>query len=103
MAREGGSHYRNPKFLSLHQKSMPCLHFRRVWILFLTLPLAGITACTSSKDNPDEIRQRTAEATETIRRDAKAAAEGAKEGMGPVKTININKEPREDLLSLPDL
>jgi DNA uptake protein ComE-like DNA-binding protein len=82
---------------------MPCLHFRRVWILLLTLPLAGSTACTSSKDNPDEIRQRTAEATETIRRDAKAVAEGVKEGMGREKTININKASREDLLSLPGL
>jgi DNA uptake protein ComE-like DNA-binding protein len=81
---------------------MPCLHFRRVWILVLALPLAGSTACTS-KDNPDEIRRRTAEATETMRRDAKAVAEGVKEGMGREKTININKASREDLLGLPGL
>ena len=35
--------------------------------------LAVLTAC--SKDNPDEIRQRTAEATATMKRDAKAVAE----------------------------
>jgi DNA uptake protein ComE-like DNA-binding protein len=62
--------------------------------------LVGITACTNNSDNPDEIRRRTAEATETVRRDAKAMAEGVKEGMGNGKTININKASREDLLTL---
>jgi competence protein ComEA len=86
---------------------MPFLTLRRAWILVLALPLSGITACTDNRDNrdnPDEIRRRTAEATETVRRDAKAMAEGVKEGMGrDNKAININKASREDLLTLPDL
>lgn len=69
----------------------------------LTLPLAGISACTNHNDNPDEIRRRTAEATETMRRDAKAVAEGVKEGMASGKTIDINRASREDLLGLPGL
>jgi DNA uptake protein ComE-like DNA-binding protein len=64
--------------------------------------VAGLTAC-NSKDNPDEIRQRTAEATATVRRDAKAVAEGVKEGMSRDKTLNINKASREDLLTLPGI
>ncbi len=36
-----------------------------------------------------------------MRRDAKAMAEGVKEGMSRDKTININKASREDLLTLP--
>jgi DNA uptake protein ComE-like DNA-binding protein len=60
------------------------------------------TGC-SVKDNPDEIRQRTAEATQTIKHDAKAIAEGVKEGIAGDKTININKSSREDLLTLPGL
>jgi DNA uptake protein ComE-like DNA-binding protein len=72
-------------------------------IIILALPLAGLTACTT-KDNPDEIRQRTAEATETVRRDAKAVAEGVKEGMGrDKKAVNINRASREDLLNLPGI
>lgn len=72
-------------------------------ILTLALPLVGLTACTT-KDNPDEIRQRTAEATETVRRDAKAMAEGVKEGMArDKKTVNINRASREDLLTLPGI
>jgi competence protein ComEA len=38
-----------------------------------------------------------------VRRDAKAVAEGVKEGMAREKTININKASREDLLTLPGL
>jgi DNA uptake protein ComE-like DNA-binding protein len=68
----------------------------------LAVVAAGMTAC-STKDNPDEIRQRTAAATETIKHDAKAIAEGVKEGMSRDKTININKASREDLLTLPGL
>jgi DNA uptake protein ComE-like DNA-binding protein len=93
---------------------MPLLAFRRVWILALVLPLVGITAC-SNKDNPDEIRRQTAEATETMRRDTKAVVEGVKEGMRSDKTsdktidktsdktIDINSASREDLLNLPGM
>ena len=64
--------------------------------------LLGSNACT--KNDPDEIRRRTAEATETVRRDTKAVAEGVKEGMGrDNKAIDINKASLEDLLSLPGL
>jgi DNA uptake protein ComE-like DNA-binding protein len=69
----------------------------------LALSFAAVTACTT-KDNPDEIRRQTAQATETMRRDTKAVVEGVKDGMGRDKrTVNINKASREDLLSLPGL
>ncbi|MGA9511900.1 MAG: hypothetical protein WBV55_24995, partial [Candidatus Sulfotelmatobacter sp.] len=69
----------------------------------LALALTTVVACTT-KDNPDEIRQRTAEATETMRRDTKAVVDGVKEGMGhDNKAININKASREDLLTLPGM
>ncbi|MGA2022561.1 MAG: helix-hairpin-helix domain-containing protein [Candidatus Sulfotelmatobacter sp.] len=71
----------------------------------LAFVLATVIACTTActtKDNPDEIRRRAAEATETMRRDTKAVVEGVKEGMGrDNKAININKASREDLVALP--
>jgi competence protein ComEA len=83
---------------------MKFLQPRILSILALAFLLAGITACNTKGDDPDEIRRRTAQATETVRRDAKAVAEGVKEGMGrDNKAININKASREDLLSLPGL
>ena len=82
---------------------MKLSRFGFIWMAALALPLASISAC-NTRDNPDEIRQRTAEATESMRRDAKAMAEGVKEGMSrDKKTININKASREDLLMLPDI
>src|SRR5580704_14406693 len=81
---------------------MPFLAYRHVWILALVLPLVGVTAC-SNKDNPDEIRRQTAEATETVRRDTKAVVEGVKEGMHSDKAVDVNTASREDLLSLPGM
>jgi competence protein ComEA len=75
---------------------------RSVCFAALGLLLTSTVAC-SKKDNPDEIRERTAEATQTMRRDAKAVAEGVKEGMSSDKTININHASREDLLNLPGI
>jgi len=76
---------------------------RHLPVAALAITLATFAACTT-KDNPDEIRQRTAEATETMRRDTKAVVEGVKEGMGSdKKAVNINKASREDLLTLPGL
>ncbi|MGA2922247.1 MAG: helix-hairpin-helix domain-containing protein [Candidatus Sulfotelmatobacter sp.] len=80
----------------------PTSLLRSVSVIALALIFASITACTT-KDNPDQIRQRTAEATETMRRDAKAIAEGVKEGMSSDKAININNATREDLLNLPGM
>src|SRR5271165_2168112 len=80
----------------------PCgLH--KISALLMAVLFVGLTAC-ASKDNPDEIRRRTAEATETMRRDTKAVVEGVKEGMQrDNKALNINKASREDLLSLPGI
>ena len=75
---------------------------KRLSIVAFAILLTGITAC-NTQENPDEIRRGTAEATETARRDAKAMAEGVKEGMAREKTININKASREDLMNLPGI
>lgn len=71
-------------------------------LLVLASLLCGTTACNNSS-SPDQIRQRTAEATETMRRDTKAVVEGVKEGMRSDKAVDINKASREQLLSLPGM
>jgi competence protein ComEA len=86
---------------------MRLLNLPSLSLIALTMLVASIVACTNTGDNPDQIRQRTAEATETMRRDTKAVVEGVKEGMSAdqteAKTVNINKASREDLLSLPGI
>jgi DNA uptake protein ComE-like DNA-binding protein len=80
------------------------VNLRSTSLVGLALLFAAVTACSNNnKDNPDEIRQRTAEATETLRRDTKAVVEGVKQGMSSDKAININNASREDLLNLPGM
>ena len=43
--------------------------------------LLFLAACTTPQ-NPDQIRERTANATATVKSDTKAIAEGIKEGLG---------------------
>ena len=94
---------RQPRARSTHPTRMNHSLRLPTGLTLLALALAVLAACTT-KDNPDEIRQRTAEATETMRRDTKAVVEGVKEGMGrDSKAVNINKASREDLLTLPGL
>jgi DNA uptake protein ComE-like DNA-binding protein len=82
---------------------MQLTHSRPAWLTVLGVLLAALGACTNYKDNPDEIRQRTAEATAAMRRDTQAVVDGVKEGMGRQGTVNINKVSREDLLVLPGI
>jgi DNA uptake protein ComE-like DNA-binding protein len=82
---------------------MQFLHFRPARVAILGLLLAALGACTNNRDNPDEIRRRTADATATMKRDTQAVVDGVKEGMGRQSAININKASREDLLTLPGI
>jgi DNA uptake protein ComE-like DNA-binding protein len=66
------------------------------------LMLAACVAC-SSNQSPDQLRQQTAEATETLKRDTKAVAEGVREGLSSKKTVDLNKASKDDLLSLPGI
>jgi hypothetical protein len=90
----------HPTFMHQRQRGP-----RSCFLPIAILAVAAFTACTNNNSgSPDQIRQRTAEATETVRQDAKAIAEGVKEGMASDhKAININNASREDLLTLPGL
>ena len=61
--------------------------------------LAACIACTNQ--NPDQIRQKTAEETAAVKRDTKAIAQGLKEGLSNKRSIDLNKASRQDLESLP--
>ena len=64
------------------------------------IALAFCIAC--SHENPDEIREKTARATETMKQDTKAVAEGVKEGLSRDKrVVDLNKASKDDLLTLP--
>jgi len=77
--------------------------------LFSTAILAGIivvvgtfSAC-SGKASPDQIREKTAEGTATLKQDTKAVAEGIKEGLSSKKSVDLNKASRAELSALPGI
>jgi len=64
--------------------------------------LISLTACPSN-DNPDQIRQKTAQETAALKRDSKAVAEGIKDGLTEKKTVDLNRASRDELASLPGM
>lgn len=62
-----------------------------------------LAGCTAHQRSPDEIREKTAQATSTAARDAKAVVQGVVEGVRQQRTININRSSAADLESLPGI
>jgi DNA uptake protein ComE-like DNA-binding protein len=73
----------------------------RAFFALVMLFLCFDVACTNQ--SPDQIRQKTAEETATIKRDTKAVAQGVKEGLSNKRTIDLNKASKDDLESLPGI
>jgi len=73
----------------------------RVFFAMVLLSLSLGAACTNQ--NPDQIRQKTAEETAAIKRDTKAVAQGVKEGLSNKKTVDLNKASKDALASLPGI
>lgn len=71
--------------------------------------ILGCCAACAPNQSPDQIRENTAKATETIKRDTKAVAQGVKEGLtkkdgdhAPAR-VDINRASKDDLSSLPGI
>lgn len=65
------------------------------------LTLVALSAC--SNESPDEIREKTARDTATLKRDTKAVAEGIKEGLMEKKSVDLNKASKDELAGLPGM
>jgi competence protein ComEA len=68
--------------------------------VFAIALLSGLTACTSNQ-NPQELKEKTAQATAALKVDAKAVAAGVREGWSRDKPLDINSATQEQLTSLP--
>ncbi len=66
------------------------------------LLIAFFTGCTAPQ-NPDQIRERTANATAAAKADSKAIVQGIKEGLQKNTNVNINSATKEDLMKLPGI
>lgn len=80
------------------------MHIRIVIGVFAGFLLVSGVAC-SPNQTPDQLREKTAEATSTLKRDTKAVAEGVKEGLASNSkgSIDLNKASKGDLSALPGI
>src|ERR1700744_1764954 len=62
-----------------------------------------LTAGCARKQDPDELRRETAQATSVAKQDAKAVVEGVREGLKSDKTVDLNDASKTELLALPGL
>lgn len=77
---------------------MDFLGHRYILISLLLLALAG---CTTQQQNPQQLKEKTAQATEEVKRDARAVAAGIREGWSRDKPLDLNAATKDQLLSLP--
>jgi DNA uptake protein ComE-like DNA-binding protein len=78
-------------------------HVLKLKTLVLIAFLSCAIACTTKKETPDDVREKTANATAELKENAKAVAEGVKEGLHRGDTVDLNKASKSDLMGLPGL
>ena len=64
--------------------------------------LIALMACNPHED-PQELKEKTARETATMKRDARAVAEGIREGWSRDKPLNLNTASKDDLMALPGM
>jgi DNA uptake protein ComE-like DNA-binding protein len=69
---------------------------------FLSLICLLLVGCYE-KQSPEELKQRTAEATQAIKQDTKAVVEGVRQGLSKDRRVNLNTASKGDLMSLPGM
>jgi len=78
---------------------MDFLRYRHVPTILLLAALAGC----AQPQNSQELKEKTAQATAEVKRDAKAVAAGIREGWSRDKPLDLNTATKEQLLSLPGM
>ncbi len=78
--------------------------------ILLAITLGGaqvmLTGCSSQSPSPDQVREKTAEATSELKENAKAVAQGVREGLARPSTehpLDLNSASKTQLLSLPGM
>ena len=56
-----------------------------------------------SRENPQDLKEKTAHATAELKRDAKAVAGGIREGWSQYKTVDVNSATKDQLSTLPGI
>jgi DNA uptake protein ComE-like DNA-binding protein len=78
------------------------MNFLRYVYIPAILLLVALAAC-NQQQSPQELREQTAKATAEIKSDAKAMAQGVREGWNRNKPLDLNTATKDQLVSLPDM
>jgi DNA uptake protein ComE-like DNA-binding protein len=89
-----------PSFIRLHPNLVQISGFI---LPFLISAVLLCTGCTQQQPTPDQIRQKTAETTAELKNNARAFAQGVKEGLSSNQPLNTNKARKEELERLPEI
>ncbi len=75
----------------------------RYWHVSTIVLLAALVGCTQQQNtqNTQELKEKTAQATAEVKRDAEAVAAGVREGWSRDKQLDLNSATKDQLLSLP--
>jgi DNA uptake protein ComE-like DNA-binding protein len=76
------------------------MYFCKLHVVFAFALLTALAGCVTPQ-NPQELKEKTAQATAEAKRDAKAVAAGIREGWNRDKPLDLNVATKEQLLSLP--
>jgi DNA uptake protein ComE-like DNA-binding protein len=79
-----------------HRLAVP-LHFSSAILL-----LVALASCVQPR-NSEDLKEKTAEATANMKRDAKAVASGIREGWSRDKPLDLNTASKDDLTTLPGI
>ena len=91
-----------PEISSNRRKEAIPMDFKRRPI-FAILLLAVFAGCTRQPESPDELREKTAHATAEMKSDAKAVAQGIREGWSRDKPLDLNTASKDQLETLPGM
>ncbi len=69
----------------------------------LAISLIVILAGCQQKESPQQLREQTAQATAEVKTDAKAVADGIREGWNRNQAVDLNSASKEQLESLPGM
>jgi hypothetical protein len=72
----------------------------------IPIGLAGCNACASKPSTPEQVRQQTAAATAELKDNAKAIAQGIRDGLtrpSPDKPVDLNTASKGQLMGLPGI
>ncbi len=71
-------------------------------VIIFAASIFCFTGCARQQD-PQELKEKTAQATAEVKRDAQAVAEGIREGWSRDKPLDLNTATKDQLLTLPGM